>query len=217
MAVFTSLNGEPNNCSLTNSSLFIVYLLWWRMSIVSLAVLTLSSTNITWLLFVYIAKMLLSVHLHIILMRSLAALTHVIFQFLMHSLFLPQQHQLLHFLLFIIALYNSLQYFLSAYTLPFFTWPQFIPPSHITWIFDSITNSFASILSTQGYNTLQHFVYESNLLHFSIATTLSPYALIFYIIFQQYITSLQYQLSLVAKHIPHIVTLIKIVLCKRVI
>ena len=120
MAVFTSLNGEPNNCSLTNSSLFIVYLLWWRMSIVSLAVLTLSSTNITWLLFVYIAKMLLSVHLHIILMRSLAALTHVIFQFLMHSLFLPQQHQLLHFLLFIIALYNSLQYFLSAYTLPFF-------------------------------------------------------------------------------------------------
>ena len=38
------------------------------MSIVSLAVLTLSSTNITWLLFVYIVKILLSIHLHIVLM-----------------------------------------------------------------------------------------------------------------------------------------------------
>ena len=78
-----------------------------------------------------------------------------------------------------------------------------IPPSSITWIsFDSVVNPFSSILSTQGYNTLQHFVCESNPLHFSIASTLSPSALIFYTTFHQFITSLQSQLSLAATHIP---------------
>ena len=68
-----------------------------------------------------------------------------------------------------------------------------ISPSHITWLsFDSVINFFASILSTQGYNILQHFICESNQLHFSIATTISPYTFIFYITFQQCITSLQH-------------------------
>ena len=65
-----------------------------------------------------------------------------------------------------------------------------IPPSRITWIsFDSVTNYFASILFTQGNNTLQYFICESNSLHFLIATILSPYAFIFYTLFQQCITS----------------------------
>ena len=71
-----------------------------------------------------------------------------------------------------------------------------ILPSHITWIsFDSVINSFVSILSTQGYNPIQHFVCESNPLHFSISTTLSPSVFIFYTTFHQCITSLQHQLS----------------------
>ena len=79
-----------------------------------------------------------------------------------------------------------------------------IPPSHITWIsFDSVINYFASILSIQGYSTLPHFIYESNPLHFSIVTTLYSYDIIFYTKFQQCITSLQHQLSLVVNHIPY--------------
>ena len=79
-----------------------------------------------------------------------------------------------------------------------------ISPSHITWMyFDSVINSFVSILSTQGYNTIQHFICASNPLHFSIATTLSPYAFIFYISFQQCFTSLHHQLSLAVNHVPN--------------
>ena len=66
-----------------------------------------------------------------------------------------------------------------------------IPSWHITWIsFDSIINSFLSILYTQGYNTFQYFICESNPLHFSIANTLSSYSFIFYNTFQQCITYL---------------------------
>ena len=56
-----------------------------------------------------------------------------------------------------------------------------IPPSNTTWIyFDSVANYFVEILFTQEYITLQHLIYESNLFKFSIATTISPNASIFF-------------------------------------
>ena len=55
-----------------------------------------------------------------------------------------------------------------------------IPPSKIACIsFDSVINSFASIVLTQEYNTLKHSIYESNSLCFSITTSISPNASIF--------------------------------------
>ena len=71
-------------------------------------------------LLVYIQRMLLSVRLHIVTTFFIAAITHVMFQLLMHSLFPSQHHQLLRFLLCIIALSNSLPYFLSPSTLLLF-------------------------------------------------------------------------------------------------
>ena len=60
-------------------------------------------------------------------------------------------------------------------------------PSNATWIsFDLVIDSFASILLTQEYNTLQHFIYESNLLYFSIATIISPNASIFLLYFSNF-------------------------------
>ena len=77
-----------------------------------------------------------------------------------------------------------------------------IPLSKITWIsFDLVINYFAAILFYQEYNTLQHFICESNPLNFSIATTISHNASIFFITFQQCISSLQHQLSLLSSNI----------------
>ena len=69
--------------------------------------------------------------------------------------------------------------------------------SKITWIlFDSVIDFFVSILHTKEYNTLQHFICNSNLLYFSIATTISPNASMFFSTFQQFLSSLQHQLLL---------------------
>ena len=105
-------------------------------------------------------------------MLLFVAITHVMLPPPMYSLSPLLHHQILPFQLFIISIKLSPTFNLSSVSIMFTPEPEsriltfpIASPSDITQIsFDLIINFLAPVLLNQGYHTLQHFIYESNLL-----------------------------------------------------
>ena len=63
----------------------------------------------------------------------------------------------------------------------------FIPPKQCTWLsLDSIIPSFSSLLSPSPERTLHHFAFETNALHYRIASFFSSKSSLYYTILQHF-------------------------------
>ena len=66
----------------------------------------------------------------------------------------------------------------------------FISPQQCTWLsFDSIIPSFSSLLSPSPARTLHHFAFETNILHYRIASFLPSTSILHYTTLQHFIFS----------------------------
>ena len=73
------------------------------------------------------------------------------------------------------------------------------PPSTITYIsFDLVFNYLAPVLLRQKYHDLQHLIYESDRVSFSLAKIISPDTAISLTTFNHTLSSLQHRLSLLS-------------------
>ena len=87
------------------------------------------------------------------------------------------------------------------------TYNVFISPEQCTWLsFDSIIPSFNSLLHSSPTRTLHHFAFETNTIHYRIASFLSSHSTLYYTTLQHFYYHLLRLSHSSLHHISHAIT-----------